>query len=122
MGVRGRAMSESMAKALADLEGNPDQTINEVADRWYVSRNHFRLHVNNRELPYKRERKRRNEALRLSSPAYAKISPEEQQLLDMRKAELERERASAPAEVRMKHQLTNTFERLTRLWGDWIKK
>lgn len=118
-------MSESMAKALADLEGNPDQTINQVADRWFVSRGHFRLHVNYRGLLFKRERKRykrSSEEARLASPAYAKVSPEEQRLLDMHKAQLERERASAPAEVRLRHQLTKTFERLSALWGDWIKK
>lgn len=118
-------MSESMAKALADLEGNPDQTINEVADRWFVSRGHFRLHVNHRGLLFKRERRRKNkssEEARLASPAYAKVSPEEQRLLDMHKAQLERERESAPAEVRLKHQMTKIFDRLSALWGDWIKK
>lgn len=124
MGARGRQLTENMAKALADLTANPNQTTREVASKYEVSVYNFRLHVYQRGLPYRRERRRgpRNEEQRLSSPAYKEPTPEEMHLIEMRKAQLDREREAAPAEVRMKVQLGKRFDSLVRLWGDWIKK
>lgn len=124
MGHRGRALSEAMAKALADLTTNPDQTTKAVALKHGVSVHNFRLHVYQRELRYKRERRRGEQTP--PNPVHDSIrlmlSPTEQKLLDTRKAELERERASAPVDARMRHQLGLRFEKLAALWGDWIKK
>lgn len=134
MGLRGRGLSESMKNALADMEAKQDQTINEVADRHFVSRSHFRELVISRGYSFKRMRLRtksgrgtrprtaEEEAVRLNQPAFKPEGPEEKALRELREEIAHRERSSAPAEVRMKEQLGKRFEKLARLWGDWIKQ
>ncbi len=132
MGLRGRGLSEPMKNALADMEANQQQTINEVADRHFVSRGHFRELVNSRGYSFKRMRMGKSgrgtrprtpeqEAVRLSSPAFQPEDPETRAIRELREEIAHRERSSAPAEVRMQEQLRKRFESLARLWGDWIK-
>lgn len=127
----GTGLTESMKNALADLEANSDQTINEVADRHFVARGHFRELVKQRGYEFKRTRRRgrgtrprtpEQEAQRLAAPAFQEESAESRALRELREEILHRERSSAPAEVRAKEQLGKRFEKLAALWGDWIKK
>lgn len=121
MGLRGRTIAQAMEAALVDMAANGDQTIRQVADRHQVSFKNFRVHVRSRGLVYKRERNRRGIDY-ANQPAYQPMTEAEKAMIAYHRQRALDERLSAPAETRLRRLLTDDFERLARLWGDWIKK
>lgn len=101
-----------------DLINNPDQTLRELAIKHGVLVSTVRKAVYGKKLPYKRER---GGQPALPAPKVGGY-PETRAHRVAVEVEHVRELSNGWPEERAAVTLTNTFNRLGALWGDWIKK